>query len=159
MSYSSDPALQSNQLPLSIDFPQNDQERIEVLTASYKRTVDSMNYKIGGLFSLQEVADFERWFTIGNPQQMRNGYRKTFHFLGNALTFAHGIKSLKQVTDYRAIVYTDNNDWRKVPYTHVVDITKQISMQITETDIIITNGGTAPAIISGIAVIEYLKQG
>ena len=162
MSYNSDPALQANQLPLSIEFPEDEEQLRQRLTDSYKRTVDAMNNKIGGLFTLQEVADFERWFTVNSTTQTRNGYRKTFKFTsiapGGNLPLAHGIKSLKQVTDYRAIVLTDVGDWRKVPYTDVVDVTEQISMRVTSTNIIIENGAAAPEIKSGIVVLEYLKQ-
>ena len=159
MAYTNDPAQQSNQLPISIDFPEDEKDLREVLTTSYKKTVDSVNTKIGGLFTLEEVANFERWFTVDSVTQTRNGYRKTFKLNPNSLTFAHGIQSLKQITDYRAIVKTSDGDFRKVPYVHITDITKQISMRVTETQVIIENGSTAPTIKSGIVVLEYLKQG
>lgn len=158
MAYSSDPALQANQLPISIDLPEDEKQLRETLTSTYKRTVDAMNYKIGGLFSLQEVADFERWFSVGKPGNTRNGYRKTFELETGNLTFSHGIQQLKVVTDYRAVVFTADGDWRKVPYTDVNNVTNQISMRITETEVIIENGATAPEITDGIVVIEYLKQ-
>lgn len=163
MANTNDPALQSNQLALSVDFPQDEEDRIEVITSAYKRTVDAMNTKIGGLFSLQEVANFERWFKVDNPQETRNGYRRTYKFgkiaPSGVLSFTHELRSIKEVTDYRAIVFTSANDWRKVPYADVTLVNNQISMNITETKIIITNGSTAPSIIRGIAVLEILKQG
>lgn len=159
MSYSSDPALQTNQLPISIDLPEDQKQLRETLTDSYKRTVDAMNYKIGGLFSLQEVADFERWFTVGKPGNTRNGYRKTFELETGNLTFSHGIQQLKVVTDYRAVVFTDDGFWKKVPYADVNNVDRQISMRVSETEVIIEAGANAGTITDGIVVIEYLKQG
>jgi len=162
MAYNSDPSVQANQLPLSIDLPQEEEQLRQKLTDSYKKTVDAMNNKIGGLFSLQEIANFERWFSVNSTTQTRNGYRKTFKFTsiatGASYVFAHGIQSLKQITNMRAIVYTDQGDWRKVPYVDDVLITNSISMKVDVTSVTIRNGTTAPAIKSGIVVLEYLKQ-
>ncbi len=80
MSYSSDRPLQSNQLPISIDFPKADDTNFnEVLSLSYKRLVDAVNYKEGGLYTLQEVASFQQYFSITeNLSNNRNGYRVTY---------------------------------------------------------------------------------
>lgn len=86
MSFSSDIPLQSNQLELSIDFPDvNTKDFQNLLSLSYKRITDSVNLKEGSLYTLQELANFQRWFKYSNPatftidpNNTRNGYRTTF---------------------------------------------------------------------------------
>jgi hypothetical protein len=92
MAFSSDRALQSNQLPLSIDFPEEPTQLRETLETSYKRTVGAMNKKEGSLYPLQEVANFQQYFEysdqtkfIPDPNDFRNGYRTTFDLI--ALNF------------------------------------------------------------------------
>lgn len=86
MSFSSDVPLQSNQLPISIDFPSPEHENfLDTLSLAYKRIVDSVNTKEGALYLLQEQANFERYFQYSdpttftpNPNAFRNGYRSVF---------------------------------------------------------------------------------
>jgi hypothetical protein len=81
MAYSSDIALQSNQLSKSIDFPSpDDKDFVDILTLDRKRIVDSLNTKEGGLYLLQELASFQQYFSIipTRLSQNRNGYRTTF---------------------------------------------------------------------------------
>lgn len=87
MSFSSDTPLQSNQLEISIDFPRPDTEDFNnMLSLSYKRIVDSVNYKEGSLYTLKEIANFQRFFPNTNVSSdgtfnFRNGYRTTFDFV------------------------------------------------------------------------------
>ncbi len=157
MAYTNDPALQSNQLPLSIDFPEDQEQLRQTLSSSYKRTVDSVNSKEGALYPLKEVANFQRFFIDGKPNEFRNGYRYVFKLDPNKLTFNHNISNITEMTNYRAIVTTSLGDFRKVPYTDVTNVTNQISMRVTQTQVIITNGATAPTITSGMVILDYLK--
>lgn len=156
MSFSSDPALLSNQLPISIDFPTDQTEFLNMLSLIYKRIAASVNSKEGAFYLLQELANFQQFFTSGNPQKNRSGYRRVFELNPGSLTFNHGISGISQITNYWAIANTAT-DFRKVPYTDVVNVTNQISMRVTTTQVIIVNGATAPAITGGIIVLEYVK--
>ncbi len=79
MSFSSDIPLQSNQLPISIEFPNpDDPDFLTILDITYKRIVNSVNTKEGALYLLNELANFKQYYTQGNPQVNRNSYRKTF---------------------------------------------------------------------------------
>jgi hypothetical protein len=84
MSFSNDPAQLSNQLPLSIDFPQDPDELQRILSSSYKQTVDSLNSKEGALYLLQEINSFAQFFPSSvdaNSSQslvLRPAYRVTF---------------------------------------------------------------------------------
>jgi hypothetical protein len=64
MSFTSDNALQINQLPLSIDFPRDPERLLETMTLSYKQTVDAMNSKEGALYLLQEQGTFIQYFPV-----------------------------------------------------------------------------------------------
>lgn len=84
MSFSSDIPLQSNQLELSIDFPEASKPEFrDLLSLTYKRITDSVNFKEGGLYQLREEANFQRYFpnpsnVTDNTFNLRSGYRTTF---------------------------------------------------------------------------------
>ena len=154
---SSDQPLVANQLPISVEFPKDQQEFINTLSLLYKRIVNAVNTKEGALYLLQELANFQQFFTDNDPQKLRNGYRRVFRLDPANLTFNHNISNIIEVTDYWAIAQT-SIDFRKVPYADVTNVTNQISMRVTTTQVIIENGATAPPILSGIIYLEYLKN-
>lgn len=95
MTTSSDPATAINQLPISIEMPRDYEQFREIGSLLFKRIVDAVNKKEGSLYYLQELGNFQSYFTIGMPYQFRNVYRMTVNFgaLPNATTksVAHGI--------------------------------------------------------------------
>ncbi len=74
---SSDPSLNTNQLPISLDVNPEDKDFQNILLLYLRRVANAVNTKESGLFLLQENATFEQWYQIGNPQQNRNSYRIT----------------------------------------------------------------------------------
>lgn len=101
MSFSSDLPLQSNQLEISIDFPKTDTEDFNnLLSLSYKRIVDSVNFKEGSLYTLKEIANFQRFFPnqsgfTDNTFNLRNGYRTTFDMVKlNGANISVGVTNL-----------------------------------------------------------------
>jgi hypothetical protein len=77
MTFSSDPALNTNQLPISLDVNPDEKDFNSILLLYLRRIANAVNTKENGLFLLQETAPFEQWFQNGNPQQNRNAYRVT----------------------------------------------------------------------------------
>ena len=77
MTISSNQALNTNQLPISLDVNPDDKEFGNILLLYLRRVASAMNTKESGLFLLQENANFEQWYQIANPQQNRNAYRIT----------------------------------------------------------------------------------
>lgn len=77
MTFSSDPSLNTNQLPISLDVNPQDTEFQDILLLYLRRVANAVNTKESGLFLLQENANFEQWYQLGNPQQNRNAYRTT----------------------------------------------------------------------------------
>jgi hypothetical protein len=77
MTFSSDPALNTNQLPVSLDVNPQESGFQNILLLYLRRVANAVNTKESGLFLLQENAAFEQWYQTGNPQQNRNAYRIT----------------------------------------------------------------------------------
>jgi len=77
MTISSDPALNTNQLPISLDVNPEEKDFQNILLLYLRRIANAVNTKENGLFLLQETANFEQWYQVGNPQQNRNAYRTT----------------------------------------------------------------------------------
>jgi hypothetical protein len=77
MTFSSDNALNTNQLPISLDVNPQESGFQDILLLYLRRVANAVNTKESGLFLLQENAAFEQWFQTGNPQQNRNAYRIT----------------------------------------------------------------------------------
>lgn len=77
MTFSSDEALNTNQLPISLDVNPEEEGYQSVLLLYLRRIANAVNTKENGLYLLQETANFEQWFTSGNPQDNRNAYRLT----------------------------------------------------------------------------------
>ena len=82
MSIGSDQPLISNQVP-DTEFPDNFEEFSEIFGRDYKRTVDAINTKEGGLYSQNEVATFQKYFNPNDSQSSRNIYRKVINFDGS----------------------------------------------------------------------------
>src|SRR5271170_4997887 len=77
MTFSSDNALNTNQLPVSLDVNPEESDFQSTLILYLRRIANAVNTKESGLFLLQENAPFEQWYQIGNPGQNRNAYRLT----------------------------------------------------------------------------------
>lgn len=77
MTFSSNQPLNTNQLPISLDVDAEDKDFENILLLYLRRVANSVNTKESGLFLLQENANFEQWYQIGNPQQNRSAYRIT----------------------------------------------------------------------------------
>lgn len=159
MSFNSDPALQSNQLPISIDFPQTDKkEFLDTLTLIYKRIANSVNTKEGAFYLLDELATFKQYFTLNNPQVNRNVYRKTFDLvsLNGGLPIApaavvsqpHNIVGLSSA----ALVYAGCTSNDPFYFTVVYP-----DIYLDATDIVFTNN-SGNTITACYGVAEYLKN-
>jgi hypothetical protein len=81
MTASSNNPVNTNQLPVSLDVNPDDKGFGETLVSYLRRTANAVNTKESGLFLLQENANFEQWYTIGNPGQNRTAYRTTLDFV------------------------------------------------------------------------------
>lgn len=94
MTFSSDPSLNTNQLPISLDVRPDEPEYQSILLLYLRRIANAVNTKESGLFLLQETANFEQWFGT-TPQQNRNAYRLTVDLVAlNAGNIPNGTTTL-----------------------------------------------------------------
>jgi hypothetical protein len=86
MTFSSDPSVNTNQLPVSLDVNPGEEGFESTLLLYLRRIANATNTKNSGLHLLQETANFEQWFqssptTDGSSQQNRNAYRITIDII------------------------------------------------------------------------------
>lgn len=157
MSFSSDQPLLSNQLPISLELPRENSEKFyEILELFIKRIVNAVNFKEGSLYDLNEVANFQQFFTDGDVQNFRPGYRFTYRYDGTSATITHNISGITECTRIYGTAVTAAGDFIPLPYVSPT-AANQIGLSVTSTQIIISKGGSAPALTKGIIVLEYLK--
>jgi hypothetical protein len=157
MSYSSDRSSLINQLPLSVDFPREQEKFLQILTDLYKRIANTVNTKEGGLYTLQEFFNSQQFFGA-NAQTLRNAYRTTFDLVslnsgniagGATVTFAHHITGYQFAT----MVYVSGTGIDGTGFTVVYP-----DASMNSTNISFTNPLASTALKSAIFVAEYLKN-
>lgn len=157
MSSSSDPALTTNQLPISVEMPSEFEKFREIISLLYKRIANSSNSKTGGLYSLQESYNSNQYYDITNTQTFRSAYRKVFDLValnggniagGATVSFPHGITGLK----YSALIYASCTSVTPEFFTVVYPNAKMDAINL-----VFTNPLPATALSSVILVAEVLK--
>lgn len=145
-------------LPTTRKFPQDLPELETEIAKSYVDTANAVNARIIGIFELAQSITGERWFSTNstNNQTKRQTQRKVFQFSDASLTFAHGITG---VTLYTRIwgAFTDGTIFYPLPYVNPT-AANQVGVSVSATQVVVTKGGGAPVITSGIVVLEWLSQ-
>lgn len=168
MSFSSDNSIQINQLPLSINLPKEQDELIKSLEQLYKRIANSVNTKEGSLYSLQELGNFQQFFTLNNPQQFRNVYRKVFDIIdlnggniaaGATATVAHNISGLSVPVHIYGTATNSDATIRYMPLPYASNAAnRSIELYLTSTNVVVVNGSAQTALTQCYVVAEYLKN-
>jgi hypothetical protein len=146
-------------------FPDDfDEFRVKFLEL-YRDLSNAVNTREVGVFDLVEFLTGENWFTSGNPQVKRKTYRKVFELpataAGATTNIAHGITGVNTTTTFTQIygtAITAVPDNRPIPFASATLVTDQIQILVNATNIVVTNGATAPNISSGVIVLTYLKN-
>ncbi len=157
MTLPSDPSLQINQIPISLEIPRNYEEFREIASLLFKRIIDAVNKKTGSLYYLQELGNFQSFFTPGEPFVFADAYRATFDLIdlnngdiagGASVSFAHNIVGfLRGTLIYATATATDTTSFTVVYPDAYMDAT----------NIYFTNPLPGTALISCIMVCEYCK--
>lgn len=149
-------------LPTSRIFPAQNAVQLEPeLVKAYIDTAQAINVRTIGIFENIQIVTGERWFSADplNALLKRQTYRKTFTFgaiaTNTAIVINHGITGITECTRIYGTCVTSTPDFRPIPYVSV-GATHNIDLRVTSTQIIILNDATAPAIVNGIIVLEYL---
>ena len=159
MSSSSDPALEVNQLPISIEFPKEPEGFRETLSLWQKRVSNAVNTKEGGLYDIEERFSFKQYFTPAQPFTYRNVYRKCFDLVNlnggpiapaATVSFPHNIVGLFQAGDIKADCTSATPIYFSVMGPTVI--------WLDMVNINFTNPLGAVALTKVIAIAEYLKN-
>ena len=83
MSFSSDDALITNQLPQTVNLPNMEDKDLysDSLEELLKNIADTVNSKSGGLHSLKEIGASEQYYNKDPEGPLRNVYTKTFDLI------------------------------------------------------------------------------
>lgn len=176
MSFTNDPAILVNQLPISIEFPKDTETFKEVLTLWERRVANIINTKEGGLYTLQEFFSFKQYFTPNTPGVFRNVYRFTYDMValnggpiapGATVSTPHNIPLpnnitlLNGVNIYGSATNSDvaPNGPKRLPLPYSSETTTlNIEIYFDNLNVVIINGSTQTALTYCTIVLEYLKD-
>lgn len=176
MSFTSDPGTLANQLPISIEFPREEDSFHETLSLWQKRVSNAVNTKVGSLFTLFEVYSFKQYFTPGDSSTLRNVYRFTYDMValnggpiapGATVSFPHNIvlpftTSLFNGVDiYGSATNSDvaPNGPKRMPLPYSSQtVTLNIEIYLDDVNVTLINGATQTALTYATIVAEYLKD-
>ena len=146
---------ESPYLPTTIRFSDDE----EVFNGELERIYSAIAYRLNNreisIYDLQERLTGQKWTDSTNLQVPKETFRKVFSFTA-AGAFAHNLTGITQVIGYGQ--YTDGTDFYGVIHSSNVAIAGQVSFYVTAVNIVVLLGAGAPAITSGIIVLEYLKN-
>lgn len=136
-------------------FPQDPQELSVELNKMYTEASTQVNNRISGIFGTQMTITGESWYLNGEKgrqQSLRRAYKVT-----GAGSIPHEIVT-SSVSGFTRIYgsFTDGTNFYPLPYVSTT-AANQVQVVITQTNIVITAGGGAPAIVSGVIVLEWLS--
>jgi hypothetical protein len=164
VSFSSDPSLFANQLPVSVELPSDTRAFQDTLSLLYKRIANSVNTKEGALYALKEQATFQLYYTATDPQKFRSVYRTVVDCgtLPNAgiKLVPHGIPFDADYTLTRMYgASTDPVNLVYVPLPFVaVNPINSIGIFPNGTNIVIETGINRTNFTRTSVVIEYMKN-
>lgn len=155
----------SNQVPTFDDFPDiKDPQFRDTLALYFKRLADSVNTKEGALYQPQELATFQKYFTVSDPQKNRNVYRKVVDIgaLPNSgvKTVVHEIAFDADSTLTRLYgAATDPTGLNYIPLPYAsATLVNNIELSLDGTNVIITTGSNRSAFTRCTVVIEWTKN-
>ena len=158
MSFSSDiPGLQ-NQLPISIELPQDLGGLRESVNDLYQDIASTVNTKEGGLYVPIEKLTSAQYFIAGNPQQNKAVYRMVVDFgaLPNTATKSVPHNIVGWNSSYRLVrAYGAANDLIAIESLPIPN--DSIFMKNDATNVIVTTTANFSAFTESTVVLEYTK--
>lgn len=151
-------------LPTSQVFPEDQSQLLIVLTDNYISIADAVNLRVIGTYDKLEIPTGKQYFNDTDNQKKRFSYRQVYSLpataAGSTSSIAHNISGITTTTIctqiYGTAITSTMN--RPIPYVSVTAVNQGIEINVDATNINVINGAAAPAIISGIIVLEYLKN-
>lgn len=154
MSFSSDNAQVTNQIPQTINLPKIEQSELfqERLKDLLRNVANNLNGKIGGIYDQSEKGTGEQYFIDNNPQRYRHVYRKTFDMVdingGNiapaaVVVTAHNMSQVKESAHIWANCAATTGECFSLMGTNVfanatnVSFTNNTGFTLTQVDVIV----------------------
>ncbi len=150
-------------LPTSIYLPDDFSQMLLRLQAYLTEISLKVNDREIGFFEQTELVTGQTWFPASGELISQQTFRQVYIVppiaTNTAATIPTNIISSNGVTftHIYGTVHTDIPDDRPIPYVPAV-ATNFIALNVSAGNIQIVNGTTAPNILSGIVVLEYLKN-
>lgn len=149
-------------LPQNVYFSPDYQQYLLQITKLYTDIAQGINQREIAAYALSEQPTGQSWYDPTSSQISRQTFRKVFTLgaiaPGATLVTAHGITPLLRFTAAYGDVITAVPDFRPIPFVSATLVTDQIQIREDTVNFYITNGATAPAIISAQVVLEFLKN-
>ena len=156
--------LPSNSQGLFLDptliIPDDEVDKQYLVKDRYTQIADCVNIREVGSYQLVEVETGLEYFTPGNPQKVREGWRKVIQVgtvTGGApgTTVNHGINDLTTLVKWEGWG-DDGTNFYVLPYVDAAG-TGNVSIDVTATQVTVTSGATGPTLPNVYVVLDYLK--
>lgn len=145
------------------DLPDNYEQFQEIFDREHKKVIDAVNSKEGALYLPQELATFQKYYDPGDPLRTLNVYRKlvVFGALPDSTTkrVPHNI-AFNNVTRMTRMYGAASNlsDLRYIPLPFSSPtLADNVTLEASQTDIIITTDSDYSDFTEVTVVIEYIK--
>lgn len=139
-------------------FPEESQPLSVEINKAYVDIANAMNSRTVGIYPTNRpIVNGESFFVTSSRQQV---LQQVYTFSDSSLTISHGI-NFASVSYFKPIqgAFFDGTSWQDLPYVDVTAANNQINVRITSTQIIITKGGgSPPAIVKGILIVQWLSN-
>jgi hypothetical protein len=156
---SSNIANPGNFLRTSRSFPSDIQSLAAELSKTYIDIANQVNNRTSGIFGSAPTITGESWF-LGGEVSRQQTLRQVYPITG-AGNYAHKI-DVPNISGFTKIygTFVDNaRIWYPIPYVDVVSVTNQVGVSVTPLNIVLVSGSTAPVIVSGFVILEWLSLG
>lgn len=145
-------------LRTSRSFPEDIHQLTVEINTAYVDIARSVNNRVIGFFPVnRSIETGESWRITQNKPQ--TGYRQVYKWDDSNLTITHGIQ-FSSLTNFVRIWGTfldGSGNYETLPYVDVLNVTNQINVKITPTQIIITKGaGAPPTCKNGLVIVEWI---
>jgi|ERR1700759_709964 len=138
-------------------FPEESDQLSTELSKAYIDIATATNNRTIGIFPTGNPAvNGEAWYLSGGNNKQQ-ALRQVFPFTG-AGSIAHNIKSSSISKFSRGFgAYTDGTNWYGVVFASSVPIAGQVSFYVTSTNVVVLVDAGAPAVTSGLIVVEWIS--
>lgn len=145
-------------LRTSRNFPEDVSELTTELSKTYIDIANNVNLRTIGIFPTNfSSITGESWFLSKNQRQQ--SFRQVYNFGPGYVNFDHNImfSNVSTFTVIRGIGF-DGANYFPLPFVNGTIIAGQVEMFVSPTQVIFIAGGSAPVLVRGIVLLEWLSN-